>query len=351
MAKILYGVCGIGIGHAIRSSEVITHLRKKHEVLVLSSGTAYPHLKKKLPNVHLVPGFEFAFKKNSIQNVRTILKNIAKLNAQTYHLFKNVTQKLDQFQADLVISDMDTFSMYYAKDHQLPLITLDNQHYLFYGNYKAPDEYAVGSIKGKLALKIATLPADKYLVLSFPKTHLKPDTPAELFNPILRKEIFTVKSITRDYIFVYQSMPTDKHLINLLKKIKENFIVYGFNLEKKEGNITFKKFHEGKKYLQELANAKAIISSAGFTLLSEALYFQKPIFALPIKKHFEQTLNALYLKQHQFGDYSEEPTAEHLLTFLKKIAQKKYKTLPKWNNHPLYIRLDTIIEEHTQREK
>src|SRR3989344_6665564 len=240
MAKILYGVCGIGIGHAVRSSEVISNLRKKHQVLVLSSGTAYPYLKKKISNVYLVPGFEFAFKKNSIQNFQTILKNISKLNAQTYHLFKNVTQKLDQFQADLVISDMDTFSMYYAKDHNLPLITLDNQHYLFYGNYKAPGEYAAGSIKSKLALKIATLPAEKYLVFSFPKTHLKPDTPAEIFNPILRKEVFLTTPATKDYIFVYQSMPTDKHLINLLKKIKEQFIVYGFNLEKKEGNITFK---------------------------------------------------------------------------------------------------------------
>ena len=139
-----------------------------------------------------------------------------------------------------------------------------------------------------------------------------------------------------------------QYLINLLKKIKEQFIVYGFNLEKKEGNITFKKFQEGKKYLQELANAKAIISSAGFTLLSEALYFQKPIFAIPIKKHFEQVLNALYVQENKLGEFYTDLNENHVVEFIMNLKKYNFDKVKKWNNEKAFMLLEMLIRKETK---
>ena len=39
----------------------------------------------------------------------------------------------------------------------------------------------------------------------------------------------------------------------------------------------------------------AVITSAGFTLLGEAVYLHKPVLAIPVEGQFEQILNAHYV--------------------------------------------------------
>jgi uncharacterized protein (TIGR00661 family) len=45
MARILYGVAGEGMGHAIRSRVVIDHLARSHDVQVVVSGRAHDYVK------------------------------------------------------------------------------------------------------------------------------------------------------------------------------------------------------------------------------------------------------------------------------------------------------------------
>ncbi|MBU1120605.1 teichoic acid biosynthesis protein, partial [Candidatus Micrarchaeota archaeon] len=47
MARILFTVCGVGLGHATRSSQLIEGLIKEHKVFVVSSGEAHDYLQKK----------------------------------------------------------------------------------------------------------------------------------------------------------------------------------------------------------------------------------------------------------------------------------------------------------------
>jgi hypothetical protein len=53
--------------------------------------------------------------------------------------------------------------------------------------------------------------------------------------------------------------------------------------------------------VDDLAAARAVVCTAGFTLLSEALYLGKPVLALPNRGFFEQALNALYLRRSGRG--------------------------------------------------
>ena len=45
--RILYGVVGEGMGHAMRSGVVLDHLTKNHEVQVVVSGRAHDYLVKR----------------------------------------------------------------------------------------------------------------------------------------------------------------------------------------------------------------------------------------------------------------------------------------------------------------
>ena len=111
--------------------------------------------------------------------------------------------------------------------------------------------------------------------------------------------------------------------MHVLKQLPEQFIIYGYDEEKQDSNLKFKK--TGMHMLKDLGTTKAVIASAGFTLLSEALYLKKPYFAIPLRGQFEQTMNALFLKQSGYGTFSEDPSLNDLRHFLHKLSRYRKK--------------------------
>ena len=71
--KIFYSVCGEGMGHAIRSSVIISHLIKNHDVYIFSSERAYKYLAEKFDNVYEIGGFNTVYENNEVNNVKTFL--------------------------------------------------------------------------------------------------------------------------------------------------------------------------------------------------------------------------------------------------------------------------------------
>src|SRR3989338_9508081 len=132
-------------------------------------------------------------------------------------------------------------------------------------------------------------------------------------KPIVRPEIMNSKPKSEDYVFVYQSTKSYDKLIDILKRINYKFIIYGFDKDKVVGNLFFKKFNDGKDFLKDLVNCKAVITNGGFTLISESLYLGKPILVVPIKKHFEQVLNSLYIQEKKFGEFYTDLNENHVV--------------------------------------
>ncbi|MGC6413692.1 MAG: glycosyltransferase family protein, partial [Bacteroidia bacterium] len=61
-------------------------------------------------------------------------------------------------------------------------------------------------------------------------------------------------------------------------------------------NIRLEKINE-KKFIKTLVNSKGVISSSGFSTLSEALYLNKPLLTIPINSHFEQIYNSTIIER------------------------------------------------------
>ncbi|MGA0714638.1 MAG: glycosyltransferase family protein, partial [Gemmobacter sp.] len=70
--------------------------------------------------------------------------------------------------------------------------------------------------------------------------------------------------------------------------------------ERQEGNIHYRAF-SGDAFVQDLARCSSVIATAGFTLMSECLYLEKPLLALPMTGQFEQQVNALFLERSGCG--------------------------------------------------
>jgi uncharacterized protein (TIGR00661 family) len=105
----------------------------------------------------------------------------------------------------------------------------------------------------------------------------------------------------------------------LLEKLmsfkRERFLVYGTNRDEVDGNITYKPFSRDG-FLQDLASSKALMGTAGFTLITESLYLRKPYLAMPMRGQFEQELNGYLLGRLNYGKNVRRTTREAIGDFL-----------------------------------
>jgi uncharacterized protein (TIGR00661 family) len=343
MARILYGISGDGFGHATRSKEVLTHLQASgHELLIVSYDKGYEMLAKSF-RVKKINGLRLEYAHNEVKYLATVAKNIMKSKANIKSLDK-VLSLAKKFKPDLVITDFEPTVTLAANWLNLPLISLDNMHVITQAKIEVPEKWRTNYLTTKLVIKLLVVHATKYLILSFFPVKTR-SAKALIVPPILRQEILDLKTTSGKNILVYLTAADDS-ILPVLRASSAAYTIYGFNRSGREANLTFKKLGS-KDYLADLASAKAIIATAGFSLLSEALYLSKPYLALPIKNQFEQTLNAYYLQKLGYGLMTEKLSATVLKNFLGKLPkfEKKLLNYKAQNNSAALAVLDKTIKE------
>jgi uncharacterized protein (TIGR00661 family) len=344
MARILYGLCGVGIGHAVRTKLILEYLKeKKHEFFVITSGAAYYYLSKYFENVYDISGFELVFKNNKIMSFRTLFKNLTKFNLSNYKNIKEVIIRIDEFKPEIVISDWETVSSFYAKNRKLQLISIDNQGYTKYGDYDIQFKYLFQYWKARFFLKTLVKNPDYNIVMLLPGTKLKNIENVFGVSPLIREDIKNAKRKIGNHILVYDSTRNHERLIKILREIKTEFIVYGYKRIAKEGNIEFKGFDDTSEFVRDLATCRGVITNAGFTLINEAIYLEKPLLCVPIRKHFEQILNALYVEYNNYGESHWRLSVKTIKKFIKSIDKYHYER-PEYKDD-LYNVLDSLLEK------
>src|SRR6266540_582299 len=109
--RILYGVVGEGMGHAMRSRVILDELVKRHEVQVVVSGRAYDYLQTRVSeqlSVQKIWGYTLVYEDNEVQKWRTVVQN---LKGAVFGWPANVrayVEIAERFQPDVVISDFES---------------------------------------------------------------------------------------------------------------------------------------------------------------------------------------------------------------------------------------------------
>ena len=323
--RILYGVCGEGFGHSSRAIYMVHHLIERgHKVLIFSYGQAVDVLRREGFDVFEIRGVHLSFREGVLSVSRT-LKNVLETLYENIRNWKEMKSRVEGFGADVCISDMELVVPIISFIYRLPLISLDNQHRLTHLDVRVPRRYRRDFFIARKAVKRVVSRADAFIILSFVRGAVVRDREKSfVVDPILRKEVLGSRKQLRrgDYVLVYLTK-RDEGILRVLRQIDERFVVYVYGSRRRGrlGNMVFRDI--GLGFLRDLVGCKGVIGSAGFTLISEALYLGKPYFALPLRGQFEQTLNALFLKQAGYGMFSEDLKREEVEGFLNSL--RKYE--------------------------
>jgi uncharacterized protein (TIGR00661 family) len=321
--RILYGVVGEGMGHATRSKVVIDHLlEKKHKVKIVVSGRAYAFLKRHFDDVVEIKGLTIRYSDGAMDRDLSVLRNVLMSPSMLFQNAAAYVEDVRHFKPKVVLSDFDSYAWFFARRFGLPIISIDNQqiiHKCKHGKDITDGVYA--DYRATRAFVKAKLPGcDHYVITSFfePPVRAKFEDRVTIVPPILRDEILKARPARGGHVLVYQTSTSDRGLIAQLHRLhKHKFVVYGLGRDAVEGNCTLHSFSE-QRFVRDLANARAVVTNGGLSLIHEAIYLGKPILSVPVRHQFEQEMNARYLEQYGYGLAAPHFDADVLDAFLRQ---------------------------------
>lgn len=344
MARIVYGVSGEGSGHSSRSREIASHLRERgHAIRLVSYDRGYENLKADF-DVFETEGLCIASEDNKVSIVKTFTENIKRLPEGFKSLQELRRRLFVEFQPECVITDFEPMTAYLANHYGLPLITIDNQHRMRYLKYDAPPGLKVEAQVTRSVIRAMIPRPDVSLVTTFCGEETTNDR-TFLFPPILRREVLDQQPVNGDHILVYLTSGCESLLNELSHFPRESFLVYGYDRSDRVGAIAFRPFSKSG-FLRDLASAKAVMATAGFTLISESLCLRKPYMAMPMRGQFEQELNAFQLDRLGYGRNVPDVTAEAIGDFLYHTADyvERLNAYEASGNQAIKDKLDALLD-------
>jgi uncharacterized protein (TIGR00661 family) len=325
-ARIVYALTSQGRGHSSRVTAMAEALEARgHELLFCAGGVAGEVLSSQGRNVIDVPVLSHMMHNNHIR-LWTSLIDIGMKTIETRGVVDALVERFEEFQADLLITDFESYSVRAAQRMNLPLMCFNHQQILTHTRYEVPHRYAWDAWVARLVINTVMPKQPEHVLLSsFFYPPLRDEQGSTLVPPILRAAVREIEPTVGDHVLVYHNDPTG--VVGLIESMqalpKQRFIAYNFNVppdaERTMPNIEFKD-PDIDGFLADLASAKAVVSTAGFTLISEALYLGKPLLVMPNGGIFEQTLNALYLKREKLGEVLMQriPGPDDLRSFIER---------------------------------
>ena len=351
MTTIFYAVGGEGMGHATRSEAVIQHLLLQgHNIVIFSYDGAFEYLneifktnKNVLEFVKII-GINFVYEENEFKLGRTIINESTKLQS---FFIKNIfvfLNKIIKYNPNLIITDFEPISNNAARLLKIPLICIDNITFITKCQIGNKFKNSIGS---KFSEQIINnYYGDYNFITTIFDAPLKEKykNKTYLVGPVIRDCFINTKKINKNFVLVYQTSKSNNKLSGILKQSDEKYIIYGFNKDCTDKNLTFKK-PSRDEFARDLMSCKAIITNGGFTLISEAAALKKPIYSIPIKRQIEQEINGYSIEKSGFGIYSKEINKNDLKQFLDNLDKyRKNLSRIKYPKNGLFSLLDKKIK-------
>jgi len=323
MARIIYAVAGEGFGHSSRAHLIGQRfLDAGHEVMFVASQKALLYLRQYYgPRVQEIFGLSFAYREGNVDAVGTVAKNLVKMPRGKWHNKKLFDRVCKPFRPDLVITDFEPFTGWWAWRNHVPFISIDNEHLLSVCELEHRRVDIIARLTATTVTRSYYVGAKAYVVINFFKAPLRTGS-AILAPPVLRPAVAALTPCDAGHIVVYSTtgMHEDRLCRVLHRFADQRFYVYGFDKNAEVKNCVFKE-RSTEGFLADLAAARGVVASAGFSLMSECMCLRKKMLLLPLAGQYEQIINAQYAQKLGLGIWSKRLDEAALSRFLERIDE------------------------------
>ena len=323
MARIIYAVAGEGFGHSSRSHLIGQRLIESgHDVIFVASNKSLIYLRENFgERVREVFGLLFHYRDGRINPVATVFKNIFRcpkgfgINRRLYR------ECFEKFKPELIITDFEPFSAWWALRNRVPFFSIDHQHLLTHCRLEHPKGNQLARLNASVVTRCYYGWATSYIIINFFKAPAKVPS-AVTAPPVLRPEVAELKPKTGEHIVIYVTHGMNEEGIReiLSSFAPQKFIIYGFNKYEEDGKIIFRE-RSTEGFLRDVASSKGVVASAGFSLISECMHLGKKMLLLPLPGQYEQIINAHYVQLLGLGLSRNELNEKSLSDFLAETEK------------------------------
>lgn len=253
--------------------------------------------------VRAIPGLKFHYRDSRIDLVATIWQGVTVYLRNLRRLVASLAESIRSERPDLVVTDFEPALPRAAHRSGVPVLSVDHQHFLL--------AYDLSSLPLRLRLRAAAMAQvvrmygiepDGTVVSAFYRPPLRRGWERTVqVGPFLRPEILSARPREGDYLLSYLRPATPPSVLGLLEHAGRPVRIYGLGTRPATGSLTFCPIDE-QRFVADLAGCAGLIAAAGNQLLGEALYFGKPVLALPEAHHHEQQINAHFIREMGCGD-------------------------------------------------
>lgn len=300
MARIIFSVMGDALGHISQALAVAREM-PRHEFLFLGGGKI-AKVRDEGYSFETIPMPGTYYRNNKVDVLATA--GIAASVLLRWPRIRNRIERIiKDFDPHLVLTSYEFFTPLVARKLGIKRVSIDNQHVLTKCVNPAPRTQTLSRLMFSLPLRVMFSNADMYFVNCFAPLAPINGRDTRVFPPLLSPDIQRVTPTDGEHVLVYQTSPTFHRLIPCLEKIPSQCVIYGFGEKTGSGNLVYRAPSK-ERFLEELAGCRYAITNGGHTVISEALYFGKPVFAFPIHLAYEQFFNGYMLSELGYGRYS-----------------------------------------------
>lgn len=313
--KILFVVCGEGLGHASRSSKLAKYLKRCGHICYFATyGKAYEFIEKQCDFPLFNTCREVTLEGNGgYFNLGKTISSSIGITLSLLRSFFDIRKILKENSIHLLITDTMFAAGIAAKTLGIPVVFITNQNR--FSSLAYPDAFYWKLFSWIISRYLVTIP-NIILVPDFssPNTvsnyNFKIETQHkhkfQFIGPILDPEIVSLV-LTRETIFAsFGGEPFKLPLYEMLKEIADTkpdlfFEVFSTSEGLPDDTENFKKYGYAPSLFKHMAEAKVLIVHGGLTSLHESLFFNKPLIMIIDPYHPEQGNNGRAIEEMGAG--------------------------------------------------
>jgi uncharacterized protein (TIGR00661 family) len=263
----------------------------------------------------------------SIRLLRSFIYNLF----HSHHYFKSISiinQTVKKLQPDLILSFYEPltglYRFFYKK--QIPCISVAHEFGWKHTGYISGGSFAE-AFAIRLLTYISAYGSDKLFCIYPKEKSNHPDDKIVFIPPLIRKEIKNAIVGNNGSITGYLLNSGYKDEIIKWHKTHPDQEIHCFidSPDSESQNNPTLHFHQidDKMFIEYFSSCRALISTAGFETICEAMYLGKPVLMVPVKNHFEQHLNSILFERFGAGLQSDFFDIDKLLNFTRSFEPVK----------------------------
>ncbi|CCH03523.1 hypothetical protein FAES_pFAES01029 (plasmid) [Fibrella aestuarina BUZ 2] len=348
--RLLFIVQGEGRGHLTQAVSLAQLLQKAgHDVI-----GAWVNVAKERPvpaffveqftaPITALPGPALVYDpQTNALDLKTTIWGIVKQLPTFRQSVRQLKEAIQTHKPDIVVNFFELLGGLTYGLHRLstPMVCVGHQCLAFHDTFTFPKNRWLDKLLFRALVRLNSWGATELFGLSFDQQNDVPERRLRVMPPLLRQELSDCCNQSRitdacPYILAYTTQPGLVSEVLAAHRQYPEIIVHYFNSSTQEaqeqvGNQLF--FHriDGTRYLRYMRHCVAVVTTAGFESVCEALYLGKPVLMMPQPNHYEQACNALDGQRVGAGLADNRFDLRQLLTYLPTHDQSVSHRFRSW---------------------